>query len=536
MKANIVLLIGCTLIASGASAALNEEVVDYEIVARIKAEGLERSQVMDHLWRMTDLYGPRLSNAPSYNQAADWARGSFAEWGADRAEVEPYGEIGLGWDVEYVSAHMTAPQYWPLIAYPVRPSRGTDGKVVSNAVLVNTDGLFTEADLDRFRGQLRGKIVLTESKRFLEIEFNPVGQRISEEELDSMAERVIDPPAPTVSITRAEYEALLAGDVPPTPLSEERVRQFFEDEGMAVLVAPGPPGRGADTGAFDKGIVRLPGGYAVPSGGHKPLPELVMSAEHYNRLIRLIEHGVEVEMEVETRVRYDDDLQDYNVIAEIAGSDLSDEVVLIGGHYDGKFGGTGATDNATGSAMVMEAFRILKALGIQPRRTIRAALWGGHEGGHAGAGYYVRQHYGDPETQEYLPQHERLSVYFNVDWYGRFRGIYLNGNDLVRPIFDEWMKPFHDLGMTHLVSDNSGGSDHMAFINVGLPGFQFIQDDLEYFNTNHHTNMDVYDRAVAEDLMQGSVIAASWVYNAAMRDAMLPRTESQRINNRRWHR
>ncbi len=263
-----------------------------------------------------------------------------------------------------------------------------------------------------------------------------------------------------------------------------------------------------------------------------------MSTEHYNRVIRLLERDVTVDMEVEIDVVYtDDDLYDYNVISEIEGTDpdLKDEVVLIGGHYDGKFGGTAATDNGSGSAMVMESFRILKALDVKPRRTIRAALWGGHEGGHAGARYYVQDHFGGPDQESMTEEHEKLSIYFNIDWYGRFRGIYMNGNDLVRPIFEAWMKPFEDVGMTNLVSDNSGGSDHMSFIRAGLPGFQFIQDDLEYFTINHHTNMDVYDRTVAEDLKQGSVIAVAWVYHAAMRDDMIPRSKHQLKNNRRWH-
>ncbi len=254
--------------------------------------------------------------------------------------------------------------------------------------------------------------------------------------------------------------------------------------------------------------------------------------------MRLLDRGVNVEMEVEIDVVYtDNDVYDYNVIGEITGTDpdLKDEVVLIGGHYDGKFGGTAATDNGGGSAIVMEAFRILNALDVQPRRTIRAALWGGHEGGHAGAGYYVRNHYGGPDPGTTTEEHQNLSIYFNVDWFGRFRGIFMNGNDLVRPIFEAWMKPFEDLGMTHLVADNSGGSDHMSFIRAGLPGFQFIQEDLEYFTINHHTNMDMYDRVVPKDLMQGSTIAATWVYHAAMRDEMMPRSKQQMENSRRWH-
>jgi Zn-dependent M28 family amino/carboxypeptidase len=252
--------------------------------------------------------------------------------------------------------------------------------------------------------------------------------------------------------------------------------------------------------------------------------------------MRIMGWGIDVEMEVETRIFFEeDDLRDFNVIAEIPGNDLKEEIVMIGGHYDGEPSGTGATDNASGCAAVMEAMRILKTVGAKPRRTIRAALWGSEEAGHLGSSAYVKKHFGGPETQQVLPEHNNLSVYFNMDWYGRFRGIYLQGNDLVRPIFEEWMKPFHDVGMTHIVPGNTGGTDHMDFVRAGLPGFQFIQDDLEFFTTTFHTNMDVYDRLVPEDLMQASVILASFAYNAAMRDQKLPRTPNQMKNNRRWH-
>ena len=266
------------------------------------------------------------------------------------------------------------------------------------------------------------------------------------------------------------------------------------------------------------------------------MPHVIVAAEHYNQIVRLIEMGMDVKMEVEVRVEYDEaDLQDYNVIAEIPGTDRRDEVVMIGGHYGGESAATGATDNAAGSAAVMEAMRILKTIGIRPRRTIRAALWGGEEAGHLGSKGYVRKHFGDPETQKYLPEHAQLSVYFNMDWYGRFRGIYLQGNDLVRPTFEAWMRPFHDVGMTWIVPGNTGGTDHVEFVRVGLPGFQFIQDDLEFFTTAFHTNMDFYDRLVPEDLMQASVVLASFAYHAAMRDELIPRSKNQMRNNRRWH-
>ena len=241
-------------------------------------------------------------------------------------------------------------------------------------------------------------------------------------------------------------------------------------------------------------------------------------------------------MEIDIRVTFhQEDLQDYNVIAEIPGTDLKDEIVMIGGHLDGMPAGTGAADNAAGVAMVMEAIRILKTVGAKPRRTIRAALWGSHEIGRLGSKAYIKKTFYNPDSKTRHPAYEKLSIYFNSDYYGRILGVYMHGNDLVRPIFDDWKKPFEDVGMKHLVPGNSGGSDHMSFIDAGLPGFKWINDPIEYFTTIHHTNMDLYDRIVPEDLMQAAVINACWAYLAAMRDSLIPRTPKQMKNNLRWH-
>ena len=512
-----------------------QEHVDYLMIDKMRDEGINRSQVMELVWYMTDVYGPRLGNSPSYNQAAEWAEKKFKEFGTKNVKLDPYAEIGMPWECTFSSVHLHKPQYMPLIAYPVSHTRGTEGKVIEDAVYINTEEITSESDLEKYRGRLRGKIVLTKPKPKLELDFKPRATRLSKEDLDDMAEMRITPPEETVTIPREEYRALLQGKVPPEPLPVKQINEFFEKEGVAVLVEPSMVSSRLD-GPFDKGIVFLRSGRPVPLGGHKPLPRVTMAAEHYNRIVRLLEKGMDVTMEVEIRATFHEtDLHDYNVMAEIPGTDLKDEIVLIGGHFDGKFGGTGATDNATGAAMVMEAMRLLKAVDAKPRRTIRAALWGGHDAGHSGARYYVRKYIRDPKTQKTFPEHAKLSVYFNTDWYGRFLGIYMNGNDLVRPIFEAWIKPFYDVGMTHLVSDNSGGSDHMGFIRAGIPGFQWIQDDIEYFTTNHHTNMDLYDRIVEDDLIQGSVINACWAYLAAMRDEMLPRSPNQINNNRRWH-
>jgi len=491
----------------------SQEKIDYKMIENIRDEGFNRSQVMKIASYMTDVLGPRFSNSPGYTKAAEWAKKKFEEFGI-KAELDAYGEIGPGWENRYTSVHMHKPQYMTLIAYPKPYSRGTGGKVISEVVFVNTKEIFSIAELEKYKGKLRGKIVFTKPKRKLTLNFNPAAVRLSEEELDDMAELKIIPPKEMVSIPRDKYEAL-------------------KKEGGKGKERPGGPQGPAP---MDKGLVHVSAPRPLRKGQPKPLPTLILSAEHYNRIMRVLEWGIDVEMEVETRIFFEeDDLRDFNVIAEIPGSDLKDEVVMIGGHFDGEPSATGATDNASGCAAVMEAMRILKTVGAKPRRTIRAALWGCEEAGHLGSSAYVKKHFGGPEDQMKLPDHDKLSVYFNMDWYGRFRGIYLQGNDLVRPIFEEWMKPFHDVGMTTIVPGNTGGTDHMDFVRAGLPGFQFIQDDLEFFTTTFHTNMDVYDRLVPEDLMQASVILASFAYNAAVRDEKLPRTPNQMKNSRRWH-
>ncbi len=524
-----IMMLTLTVLVSVSLARAQEE-IDYEMADKFRDEGFNRSQVMDIASYMTDVYGPRLSNSPSYNRSARWATDKFREYGIS-AEMQAYGQLGTGWENRYTSVHMHKPEYQPVIAYPLPWTRSTNGKVISNVVYINTQEIYSERDLDQYRGKLRNKIVFTMPKRKLKLQFSPLAVRLSEEELEGMAKLHVVPEENTVSISQDEYRRLQQGSVK-EPFLRNKLNEFFELEGAAVLVSPGREG----TGPFDKGVVFVPGGRPLPLDAPRPIPELFMSAEHYNRVIRVLEKNIDVEMEVEIDNYYEEeDLNDYNVIAEIQGTDLRDEFVMIGGHYDAKPAGTGATDNASGAAAVMEAMRILKETGAQPRRTIRAALWGSEEIGHHGSSAYVEQNFGGPDIANRLPEHDKLSVYFNMDWYGRFRGVFLQGNDLVRPIFEEWMKPFHDVGMAYLVPGNTGGSDHLDFIQAGLPGFQFIQDDLEFFTTNWHTNMDVYDRLVEEDLMQASVILASWAYFAAMRDEMIPRSERQMKNNRRWH-
>jgi carboxypeptidase Q len=410
-----------------------------------------------------------------------------------------------------------------VIGYPIPGTRGTDGPVRTAVVAIDLNELTHAEDLEALRGTLEGKIVLTAPIRDLEPNFSPQAVRLSDEELSEMARLDIDKAPQGETPEEEESE---------DKLSRETIEAFLDREGVVVLVKPGPAG----LGPMDKGVVSVAGfDGRLPIGEAPSMPAVIIAVEHYNRMMRLLAQGLDVEMEIELRnTLHSDDPLDRNVLVDIAGSDLANEFVLIGGHLDGDPAGTGATDNAAGSAVVMEAMRILQAIEAKPRRTIRAALWGAEEPGLFGSRGYVRQHLIDLESDERKTAHEEFSVYFNVDWYGRFRGIFLQGNDAARPIFEAWMRPFADVDMTWLVPGNTCCTDHMAFLEAGLPGFQFIQDDLEFFNVTYHTNMDVYDRLVASDLKQAAVILASFAYHAAMRDEKFPRADG--INNgRRWH-
>jgi len=516
MKHSMRALVGVLCLAAHSA---GEEVVDHAVVDRLRDEGFNRSRVMEWASWMTDVYGPRLANTPGYDAAAEWARDRFAEFGLENASVDTWGEYGTSWSNEYVSVHMMAPSYMPLIAYAKPWTRGTPGRIEEGVVRLDAASMADEEAFDAHRESVAGKVVFIDPLRPLRPNFTAQAVRLPDAELDDMATLRLERPNEP-----AEEQA------PPKRLDRRRLIELLDEVGAAALVTPGQP----NVGPMDKCVVLVSGDGPGSRGAKPALTTVVVAAEHYNRMMRILDKGLDVEMEIEVRnaIR-EDDRTDANVLAELSGSDMAGEIVMIGGHYDAEPAGTGATDNASGAAAVMEAMRLLKAIDAKPRRTIRAALWGAEESGLLGSRAYVRKHFGDRETGERLPDHEKLSVYFNMDWYGRFRGIFLQGNDRARPIFEAWMRPFHDVGMQTLVPGNTGGTDHMAFVEVGLPGFQFVQDDLEFFNVTFHTNMDVYDRLVPEDLMQASVILASFAYHAAMRDEMIPRSPLR--PERRWH-
>ncbi len=511
------------------------ETVDLEVVAQLRDEGFNRSRVMEFAHVLTDLYGPRYANSPSYDGAANWARDTLEEFGLD-ATLEPWGEFGYAWENRHTSVHITAPQYQPVIGYAQPGTRSTDGKVAGPVAAVDLSGVETRDDLEALGARVDTSILLISPERELVPNFSPQAVRLSDEELSGMARLEIDPrnnPGQSTDDDEDEPDAerAAAGQEASPELTGRDIETFLERQGVAVLVEIGS----SNVGPMDKGIVHVSGDGPLPLDEPVPMPRVVVAAEHYNRMMRLLAAGTPVEMEIEVRnVLGDDDPLDYNVIADLPGGDLAHEVVMIGGHLDAEPAGTGATDNAAGSAIVMEAMRLLRAADLEPRRTIRAALWGAEESGLLGSRAYVREHFGDPASPEKPAAHANLSVYFNVDWYGRFRGMYLQGNDASRPIFEAWMEPFHDVGMTWIVPGNTCCTDHMAFLEAGLQGFQFIQDDLEFFNATFHTNMDVYDRLIADDLRQASVVLASFAYHAAMRDELFPRADGL-ANGRRWH-
>ena len=525
-------------------------------IQRIKEEGMKRSQVMQTLSYLSDVIGPRLTASPGMKRANEWTRDQLTKFGLQNAHLEAWGPFGRGWTLKRFSAQVTEPTAIPLIAYPKAWSPGLSSPLTTDVVYFDAK---TEADFEKFKGKLNGKIVLTAPMREVAAHFEPLGTRLNEKELLTLA----DAPEPRPGGPRRN-----SFDNPTFRAAAEFAAaklRFFQAEGAAVLLEPGrgdggtifvqsasvpqPPRDPNATGPAGRGTP--PYDKSAP----KTTPQVVVAAEHYNRMVRMLQAGEPVKMSVELAVAWQDaDLMGYNTIAEIPGTDLKDEVVMLGGHMDSWHSGTGATDNAAGCAVAMEAVRIIQALGLKPRRTIRIALWSGEEQGLLGSRAYVAEHFGamqNPATSAApatggannntmgggngngapagptlvtKPAYEKLSAYYNLDnGTGKIRGVYLQGNEAVRPLFRQWLAPFRDLGATTLTIANTGGTDHLAFDAIGLPGFQFIQDEIEYDTRTHHSNQDVFDRIQADDMKQAATIMAAFVYQTAMRDQKLPR-------------
>lgn len=505
-----------------------QEKIDLDALSRIKAEELNHSQVMEMVGYLTDVIGPRLTGSPNLKQAQKYALNKARGWGLANAHTEAWGPFGRGWSLEGFTANMVAPGFSSLIAYPKAWSPGTNGTVRGEVVFLDVK---TAADLAKYKGKLAGKIVLLTPARQVEPNFAPLAARTTDEELLKLAN--FKPPAST----------------PPFQISPERRAsmdlnyqkwQMLYSEGAAVVLEPGA----GDGGTVYVTRASIPSPVDMPSEQRqqpwslnkpKVIPQAVVAAEQYNRIIRMLGRGVPVQLEVNINTRfYDQDPMSYNVIAEIPGTDLKDEVVMVGGCLDSWHTGTGATDNAAGAAVVLEVVRLLKKLNLQPRRTIRIGLWSAEEQGALGSRAYVAAHFGNrasgPASQlEFKPEHEKFSGYFNLDYgTGKIRGVYLQGNEAVRPIFGAWLAPLKDMGAATLTIEGIGATDHNSFDAIGLPGFQFIRDFMESNTRTAHTNMDVYDHVLEDDLKQSAIVATWFIYQAAMRDEKLPRKTGNR--------
>lgn len=495
-----------------------QEHVDSAAIEKIKAEGLERSQVMETASWLTDVFGARLTGSPNIKAAGEWAARKLTEWGMVNAKLEPWGYFGRGWTNDRLSVQVIAPTPFPVIAYAAAWTPGTNGTVTGDVVRIQAD---SAPDLEKYRGKLRNTFVMLAPPRQLNPRFTPDASRWTAGQLDSMTARV-GPPSGAGRGGRG------GGRGGPAAIPFPQVRaQFLADEGVAAILQSG-------SGNSTMGTVFTGGAGSRDPKSPTRTPTLIVAAEHYNRIARILDKGTPVRIEANVKnTFYDHDLNAFNVVAEIPGSDpvLKDELVMLGAHFDSWHAGTGATDNAAGSAVMMEALRILKATGLPLKRTVRIGLWTGEEQGLLGSRAYVRNTFGSPtDTAAPLkPAHAKFSGYFNVDnGTGKIRGVYLQGNTAVGPIFAEWMKPFNALGTWAINAGNTGGTDHQSFDGVGLPGWQFIQDEVEYGSRTHHSNMDVYDRLVADDMKHNATVVAAFVYLAANRDQKLPRKEPPR--------
>lgn len=511
------------------------ERLDYAAIAQIRDEGLQRSQVMDHISWLSDVYGPRLTGGPGILQASDWALKKFQEWGLANPHREHF-QFGRGWSLVRFHANMIEPQVQPLIGFPGSWTPSTNGTITADVVRVQIE---SDEDFEQYRGKLAGKIALTQPAREVRMLEGLIVSRMGEKEI----EEAMTTPIPAQRGGRGRSGRAGRGGRGSGQSLSSRIQEFMKTEGVAAVF-----NRGSDslTASIGSGLSvqqqRTDGGTVFPSGGGsrtsdpaEGLPTVTLAVEHYNRMIRILDKGIPVKVELNLQTKFYDEASasagqsaglGFNTIAEIPGTDpvLKDEVVILGAHFDSVAAATGATDNATGSAAMMEAMRILKAIDAKPRRTIRIALWGAEEQGLLGSRAYVREHYGDPATMQLKPAHARVSAYFNSDnGTGRIRGVWLQGNLAAGRIFETWIEPLKDLGVVALAPRSVSSTDHVSFDNVGIPAFQFMVDRLEYNSRTHHSSMDTVDRVQRDDMVQHATVIATFAYNAAMRDEKLPR-------------
>lgn len=504
-------LYACLIIAGTLNAVMAQDAPDATMMQRIREEGLQRSQVMQTAFYLTDVSGPRLSGSPGLKRAQDWAVNQLKIMGLANAKREPWGKFGKGWEVQKNYAAITAPYYHTIIAIPKAWTPGTNGLIKSDVVVLKVD---TIRDLDKYKGKLKGKIVILDVRSSIARTFKSDASRYTDADLDVMSRATLPPATSPVTAPNRPVSTPTAR----ARVSKSVIDNFIISENAALVLSQA---RGTD------GTVFTTNGASYADTAKTVLPELETSAEDYQRILRLVKSGVKVTMEADIKTEYfTDDLQGYNVVGELPGTDnsLKDQLVIIGGHLDSWHAATGGTDNAAGCAVMLEAMRILKRVGFTPRRTVRILLWSSEEQGLYGSKGYVLNHFGNPATKTYKPEQQKVSAYYNLDnGSGKIRGVYLQGNQAIAPIFKAWLEPFKDLGATTVTIRNTGGTDHLAFDAVGIPGFQFIQDGLDYGARTHHSNQDTYDKLSEDDLKQAATIVAAFVYNTSQRDAMLPR-------------
>ena len=519
-KVLLLLLLMVAVVPLGAQAP---SATDLNAIQQIKDEGFNHSQVMDIMSYLTDVYGPRLTNSPDIKQAADWTMGKMKEWQLVNVHLEQW-PFGKGWSNERFSLQAISPRPFPLVGYAKAWTPGTTGVVTGEAVWAPIQ---KAEDMDQYRGKLKGKFVLTAQQPEIPAHTEAQFHRYTDPELTEEATQPVPASRPPAEDRFARFRAQRE--------LNEKIQKFLVDEGIAAWLEPSPG---------DDGTVYVQGG-----GGRDPKDppapcRVAVASENYGRLVRMLEKKVPVTLQADIQNKfYEDDLNSFNIIGEIPGSEKAkaDEIVMVGAHFDSWHAGTGATDNGAGSGVMLEAMRILKAAGVKLRRTVRIGLWTGEEQGLLGSRAYVKQHFADwePDTAntekiKILPEHARLDAYYNVDnGSGKIRGVYLQGNEAIAPLFREWMEPFHNLGMNTLTIRNTGGTDHLSFDAVGLPGFQFVQDPLDYDTRTHHSNMDVYERIQEADMKQMAVIVASFVYLTANREEMVPRKPRQKTRPKR---
>jgi hypothetical protein len=552
-----------------------------DAIARIIDEGMNHSQAMTNLSYLCDVIGPRLTGSPNLKHANEWTRDKLASWGLTDAHLEAWGPFGRGWTLQKFSAQLVEPQATGLIAYPNAWSAGFEQPLVADVVYFDAR---TNADLKKFEGKLKGAIVLAGPMREVNAPFAPIGRRLVETNLLALANAGESRDGRARFQSPDQFGGTNSPSRGPGAFGRRgrgfpgRFLPFLAREGAALVVNESSSGDGGAVFVTSASVPR-PGSETNTDSGfsfgsdfgpnatnlirawatnaHTIPPQITVAAEDYNRMARMIQQGEKLKMAVDLKVKFnDDDLMAYNTVAEIPGTDLKDEIVMLGAHMDSWHSGTGATDNGAGVAATMEAVRIISALKLKPRRTIRIALWSGEEEGLMGSKAYVTEHFGyftnetraiaaasskkeagssegastnsttNTESRKLVrgPEYDKLSIYFNLDnGAGKIRGVYLQGNEALRPIFRRWLEPFRDMGAETLTLSNTGSTDHISFDTIGLPGLEFLQDPLDYMTRTHHSNEDVFDRIQGDDLKQAATIIAAFVYDAAMADDKMPR-------------